>query len=252
MSYALMLIEEFQAIKSLSRIGESLARVSKDWVEKLLTDDDYQMLSAFLHLKQKAVRELDTFSGRMPTLAAASKAAGFKSWFPPKKPIPRSPDREASQERRKMLCSMRPLPSMLARRFTIGQQAVLKIVADEVRRKHMCILYLSEIAARAGVCLTLARDTIREASLMGLVTIQERKQYKKPNLSNIVRIISAEWKEWLFSRNFFLFDFLKSAFSKPNDRGGASRNLVATDEVYTKPNRKAASRPYFDSKEPSG
>ena len=62
-----------------------------------------------------------------------------------------------------MLTSLRPLPSMLARRFTIGQQAVLKIVADEVRRKGFCALYLGEIAARAGVCLTLARDAIREA-----------------------------------------------------------------------------------------
>lgn len=103
--------------------------------------------------------------------------------------------------------------------FTIGQQSVLKIVADEVRRKGFCGLYLGEIAARAGVCLILARDTIREASFMGLLTIQERKQYRKPNLSNMVRIIGAEWKEWLFSRNFFLFYFLKSTLSKRDPRG---------------------------------
>jgi hypothetical protein len=249
MSYALTLVEEFQAIKSLARIAEGLARVAKDWAEKLLSDDEYQMLAAFLHLKQKAVREGDTVSGRMPSLAAASKAAGFTSFFPPKRPYRGSPDREASQARRKMLCALRPLPSLLARRFTTGQQAVLKIVADEVRRKGFCALYLSEIAARAGVCLTHARNAIREAAYMGLITIQERKQHKRPNLSNIVRIISAEW---LFSRNFFLFDFLKSTFGKEDHRGGASRKVVATDEVYKKPDGKAAAQPYSDLKQPSG
>lgn len=252
MSHALMLVEEFQALRSLSRIAEALARAARDWAGKLLSDDEYQMLSAFLHLKQKAVREIDTVAGRMPSLAAVSKAAGFVSFFPPKKRQPKSPDRRASQERRKMLTSLRPLPSMLARRFTIGQQAVLKIVADEVRRKGFCALYLGEIAARAGVCLTLARDAIREASLMGLLTIQERKQYKRPNLSNIVRIISAEWKEWIFSRGYFLFDFLKSIGKSGDHRGGASRKLVATDEVFTKPNGKAPPGPHINSKQPSG
>lgn len=252
MSYALLLVEEFQGLKSLSRIADALTRSAKDWLDKLISDDEYQMLSALLHLKQKVVREIDTVGFRMPQLAAASKAAGFKSFFPPKKPYQGSPDRDASQERRKMLCALRPLPSMLARRFTTGQQAVLKIVADEVRRKGFCGLYLGEIAARAGVCLTHARNAIREASFMGLITIQERKQHRRPNLSNIVKIISAEWKEWLFSRNFFLFDFLKSITAKPPHGGGASTKVVPTDEVYIKPKGKAPMGPYTSPKQPSG
>ena len=243
---------EFHGIKSLARIADGLSRAAKDWADKYLNDDEYQMLSAFLHLKQKAVREIDTVAVRMPQLVAGLQASGFKSYFPTKKPYQRCPDREASQDRRKLLSSLGPLPSMLARKFTIGKQAVLKIVADEVRRKGFCNLFLDEIAARAGVCKTLARDAIRDASFMGLLTIQERRQNKRPNLSNIVRIISAEWKEWLFSRSYFLFDFLKSAFVKPVDRGGASRKVGATDEVYKIPKGKAASQPYSNLKQPSG
>ena len=252
MSYAVSLAEEFGGLKSLSRIGDALTRITKDWVEQLLCDEDYQILSGFLHLKQKAVRETDTVAFRVPSVAAASRDAGFVSFFPKRKPIPKSPDLRVSYERRAELASLRPLPSKLERKFTMGARAVLKIVADEVRRKGFCMLFLGEIAARAGVCITTARNTIRDASFMGLVTIQERKQYKQPNKSNIVRIISAEWRDWIKSGNYYLHDFLRSALKANPFRGGASKKLVSTDEVFTIPNGKAAARPYFDVKQPSG
>jgi hypothetical protein len=236
MSYAVTLAEEFGSLKSLSRIADALTRTTKDWLEKFIDDDDYQILSGFLHLKQKAVRNLDTVAMRMPSLAAASREAGFVSYFPKRKPIPKSPDLRVSYERRAELASLRPLPSKLERQFTMGARAVLKIVGDEVRAKGLCMLYLGEIAARAGVCLTTARNTIRDASFMGLVTIQERKQHKKPNLANIVRIISAEWRDWIKSGNYYLHDFLRSALKANPFRGGASKKLVSTDEDITYPN----------------
>ena len=252
MTLALNLVEHYAGLKSLARIAEAMVDIAKSWADKLLNDDEYSMLSSYLHLKQKTVRDMDTVAFRMPQLAAAAKATGFVSFFPKKKRIPKSPDREASQERRKMLASLGALPSSIARQFTIAEQAVLKIVADEVKRKGMCTLYLGEIAARAGVCLTTARDTIREASYMGKITIQERKQYRKPHLSNIVRIICAEWREWIFSRLYFMADFLKPVRKEVHFAGGASRKVGATDKGLSNPNGKAASRPYFDTRQPSG
>jgi hypothetical protein len=252
MSYAVTLAEEFGGLKSLSRIAEALARITKDWVEKLIGDEDYQILSGFLHLKQKAVRETDTVAFRMPSVVAASRDAGFVSFFPKRKPQAKSPDLRVSYERRAELASLRPLPSKLERKFTMGARAVLKIVADEVRAKGLCMLYLGEIAARAGVCITTARNTIRDASFMGLVTIQERKQYKQPNKSNIIRIISAEWRDWIKSGNYYLHDFLRSALKVATYRGGASKKLVSTDEDISYPYRKAATRPYTQTKQPSG
>jgi hypothetical protein len=189
---------------------------------------------------------------RMPSVAAASREAGFVSFFPKRKPQPKSPDLVVSYERRAELASLRPLPSKLERKFTMGARAVLKIVGDEVRRKGVCMLYLGEIAARAGVCIATARNTIRDASFMGLVTIQERRVHRSPNKSNIVRIISTEWRDWIRSGNYYLHDFLRSALNASPFRGGASKKLVSTDEDISYPYGKAAARPYFNVKQPSG
>ena len=252
MTLALNLVEQYAGLKSFAKIAEAMTDIAKSWSEKLLNDDEYSMLSSYLHLKQKTMRAMDTVAFRMPHLASAGKASGFMSFFPKKKRIPKSPDREASQDRRKMLASLGPLPSSLARQFTIAEQAVLKIVADEVKRKGMCTMYLGEIAARAGVCLTTARDTIREASYMGRVTIQERKQYRKPHLSNIVRIICAEWREWIFSRLYFMADFLKPVRKGGNIAGGASKKVGPTDEGILNPSGKDATHPYITLRQPSG
>jgi len=44
------------------------------------------------------------------------------------------------------------MPPALAAKFTQGELAVLRIVADEVRRTGSCVRTVAEIAARAGVC----------------------------------------------------------------------------------------------------
>jgi hypothetical protein len=56
---------------------------------------------------------------------------------------------------------------------------------------------IGEIAARAGVCPTTARNGLRLAARRGLVTIEERRRAGLPNLPNIVRIVCPEWKQWI-------------------------------------------------------
>jgi hypothetical protein len=89
------------------------------------------------------------------------------------------------------------MPPALACRFTVGEQAVLKIVADEARSRSLCDLSIPEIAARAGVGQTKVRMALKEAARLGLVTIEERRVPYRPNLPNVVRIISREWLAWI-------------------------------------------------------
>jgi hypothetical protein len=56
------------------------------------------------------------------------------------------------------------MATALASRFTTGQLAVLKIVADEIATEGRWTLTAGEIAARAGVCHRLAQGAIRWAA----------------------------------------------------------------------------------------
>jgi hypothetical protein len=89
------------------------------------------------------------------------------------------------------------MPPQLAAQFTTGELAALRIVADAVRDRGACLLTLGEIAARAGVCVTTARGALRQAAREGLLTIEERRRDKRPNLPNVVRLISREWTSWI-------------------------------------------------------
>jgi hypothetical protein len=74
---------------------------------------------------------------------------------------------------------------------------VLRIVSDEVRSHGFCNLTVPEIAARAGVGQTKARMALKEAARLGLATVEERRIPCRPNLPNVVRIISREWLAWI-------------------------------------------------------
>ena len=122
------------------------------------------------------------------------------------KPRPRrqqSPDRRASIERRRRLVASGPLPPAMAARFTWGEQAVMRIVGDECRQHGCCALHIDAIAARAGVHRTTVQNALREAQGRGpipgqpIVTVQERRRRGQRSLTNIIRIVSTEWTDWL-------------------------------------------------------
>ena len=50
---------------------------------------------------------------------------------------------------------------------------------------------------RAGVCRSLAKRAVRLAELDGLITVQRRPRSGRKHLTNIIRIIRAEWLDWL-------------------------------------------------------
>lgn len=148
----------------------------------------------------QAQRLAELIEARRGPARAARKPVGIplgrNSIFPPRR-VQRSPDRARSIERRRTLASSGPMPSQLACRFTTGELAVLRIVADAVRDNGQCVLPIDAIAARAGVCRRLAQNAIRQAAREGLVTVQERRREGRRNDLNVLRIVSAEWLTWI-------------------------------------------------------
>jgi hypothetical protein len=115
-----------------------------------------------------------------------------------------SPDRQASLERRRRLVASGPLPPALAARFTWGEVAVMRIIGDECRVHGCCTLHIDAIAARAGVERTTVQNALREAQGKGdavgrpaIVTVQERRRPGQRSLTNVIHIISKEWRDWL-------------------------------------------------------
>lgn len=78
-----------------------------------------------------------------------------------------------------------------------GELAVLRIVADEIKRHGCCATYVDAIAARAGVSRSTVQRALRQARALGLVTVQERRRAGEPSLTNIVRAIHNGWLTWL-------------------------------------------------------
>src|SRR4051812_20569398 len=81
----------------------------------------------------------------------------------------------ASMERRRRWAASGALPPALAARFTLAETAVLAVVGAEHRRRGDCRLTNKEIADVAGVCLTSAKNALRAARALGLLSVEERR-----------------------------------------------------------------------------
>ena len=200
--------------RSLAQLDGLAKDLWTAWGAGRLVDDEAQRLGEALEAKRREVRGLDTVAVRAPAVPRTRP-----SYFPPRRPCV-SPDRAASRVRRRRLAASGPMPPALAAMFTTGELAALHIVAAEVRLRGACAITLGEIAARAGVCVTHARNAIRAAARAGLVTIEERRRYKRPNLANVVRIVSREWAQWIERRPRL---------------GGGSKRVEPTDRASRTP-----------------
>jgi hypothetical protein len=89
------------------------------------------------------------------------------------------------------------MPSKMGMMFTEGERAVLCIVASEVKSKGSCDAAIDAIAARAGVCRTTAQNALHEGRRLGIITVTERPRRGMRSLTNIVRICSREWLNWI-------------------------------------------------------
>jgi hypothetical protein len=137
------------------------------------------------------------------------EAQGLSELIEAKKAAPASPNGASARrcgsrprsseslERRRRWCASGRLPPQLAAKFTIAEAAALAVVAVEVVKHGDCRLCVGTIAAIAGICERSVRNGLRAAERLGLLSIEARRLSAFRNQSNIVKIISAEWKLWL-------------------------------------------------------
>jgi hypothetical protein len=116
--------------------------------------------------------------------------------FKPRRPQ-RSPDREASRNRRRMLGGSSALPPTIRQHYSEGERAVLCVMAAEVKRQGVCNWPIDKIAALAGVCRTTAKNALWEARQLGHIKITVREVRGRKNLPNLVSILSVEWLTWM-------------------------------------------------------
>jgi hypothetical protein len=161
-----------------------------------LTVDEAEVLDEVARTRREAIQERRTETRPKPRTAASSAPrVSARSQ--------RTPDRQASIERRRRLVASGPLPPPLAARFTWGEIAVMRIVGDECRAHGCCTLHIDAIAARAGVHRTTVQNALREARGRGevpsspIISVQERRRSGQRSLTNIIRIVSREWLNWL-------------------------------------------------------
>ncbi|MBX9661364.1 MAG: hypothetical protein K2X00_22640 [Nitrospiraceae bacterium] len=176
-----------EAARTFAQMDEASRQLWQGHAAGALTDEEAQELAERLQGRRSSIKE-----AIRPILGPTIR----RSMFPPRR-VPVSPDRLASRDRRRLLSCSGPMPPALAARFTEGQRAVLRIIADEAATKKECILCVDAIAARAGVSRRLAQMAIRLAEGDGLITVKERRNVGRKNDPNIIRIISREWQAWI-------------------------------------------------------
>lgn len=173
--------------RTLTRLDHLSRAIWQGMAAAALTDDQAQGLAELIHARRLIVR------GEVKPVGIP---AGRPSIFPPRR-VQRAPARPVAIARRRHLAASGPLPPSLACKFTVGELAALRIVSDEVREKGQCSRTVAEIAARSGICRSTAKNAIRAAAAMGLLTVQERRRQGQKNLPNVVRIVAREWLQWI-------------------------------------------------------
>ena len=150
---------------------------------------------------------------------------------PPRTLRPRSPDRQASIERRRRVAASGAVPPELAAQFTQGEVAVLSVVGREAARgRPVCDWPMDRIAALAGVSRTVARGALRLAERLGLLRVQERRRRAARSETNVVTITAKGWWRWLKRASGKVARTAALLFSRPDavTEGGGCGNAKAT------------------------
>jgi hypothetical protein len=190
-----MLVDDIADRIALACPGEIDGIIKDMWVDHthgLLTESDMEGLDEAARARREAIQERRTETRPKPWTAPSSAPRGSA------RRRQRSPDRQASIERRRRMVGTIAMPPSLAAKFTWGEVAVLRVVGDQVKRHGSCSLYIDAIAAMAGMHRTTVQNALRQARRLGLITVEERRPPgRRKSLNNIVRIVSEEWLTWL-------------------------------------------------------
>ena len=112
-------------------------------------------------------------------------------------PSPARYDRRASLLHRRRLAASGGLPAQVAQHFTCGEQAVLRVITDEVRDHGTCTCTHGELASRAGVSVSTAKRAIATAIKLGLLHRTERRRPGQKSFPNELTVVSRELRAWI-------------------------------------------------------
>jgi Bacterial regulatory proteins, gntR family len=186
-----MLAEQFAAAAAAARNTAAVDQISRlTWrahAEGHILDAEAEAISEALQGRRAA----------FATKKAHQAVSWTKTALARRRPAPRSPDRQASLERRRRQAASGSMPPALASRFTTGELAALAVIARQCQRMGACSLPIDAIAALAGVSRTTVQNALRAAKAQGIVLAKERRRRGLRSLTNIISIISKEWMAWL-------------------------------------------------------
>ncbi len=185
MSFQEQLSAAIAAVRTYAQIDNLSRELWAAHAARVLDDDCAQAAAELLHARKRALR-----ADPRPAVQKAFCA-------PPRRRAPRSPDRAKSIARRRACATSGAVPSRIAASFTQGEVAVMAVIAAEVKRSGRCDWPVDRIAAQAGVCHRLAQLALRDAAELGLISIEERPRPGAKSLTNVVTVISPEWRAWL-------------------------------------------------------
>src|SRR3954454_21833299 len=187
MSFCDQMAAAIDGARTLTRLDHLSRSIWQGLAAGAVADDDAQALAERLHACRNVLR------GEIKPVGIPPDRP---SLFPPRR-LQRAPKRSVAIARRRHLAASGPMPPALACKFTVSELAVLRIIGDEVRQHGHCDRCVDELAARAGVCRSMAKNAIRTAARLGLLTVKERRREGRRNLPNVVQIVSKEWSSWL-------------------------------------------------------
>jgi hypothetical protein len=186
-----MLAEQFTAAAAAARNTAAVDQIARlTWrahAEGHLNDAEAEAISEALQGRRAAFAA----RGTQRALSSPIKLSARR------RPTPRSPDRQASLERRRRQAASGAMPPALAARFTTGELAALTVIARQCQKSGVCTLPIDAIAALAGVSRTTVQNALRAAKGHGLILARERRRPGLPSLTNVLRVISPEWAAWL-------------------------------------------------------
>lgn len=111
------------------------------------------------------------------------------------------PDVAKRKEKRRMLGTSGVLPPELRAEYTEGEQAVLAAIAREIgKRGGYCALYIKQIMKRSGARERLVQYTLAKAKRLGHLVVMPRPQRGGKHLSNVVKMLSRAWRDWISRR----------------------------------------------------
>ncbi len=184
-----MLAEQFAAAAAAARNTATVDEIARlTWrahAEGQLQDTEAEAICEALQARRATFAIRRTTSPSRPALGRTRARC------------PRPPDRQASLERRRRQAMSGVVPAKIAASFTMAELAVLTVIARQCQRTVVCTLHIDALAALAGCSRTTVKNALRQARLLGLILVKERRIPGRPSLTNIVSIISKEWLGWL-------------------------------------------------------